>query len=326
MSKCEGLVLAGRRQFLRGAGFAVAGTAVAAVAPAPAKAAPPAARVQYPAGRLANIADLEVDVPKDVAYADADSPGVLLKLGTRVEGGAGPDGDVVAFSVLCPHKGFPLNYAKADRTLDCPAYNSEVHATRDMGFGELNNCYEDAELADTIMVVGANPLEAQTNCFLNHWIPNLRGTSIDEKKKEFPGEPVEQGRIVIVDPRRTVTVAACEAEAGADRVLHLAIEPGTDLVLFNGLFTHIVEKGWIDEDFIQASTVAAAAGGTRLIARPGVAVPERDHELTDFAAVVTANRTTLAECARITGLKEADIVRRRNGSPCRRPGKSAGAP
>ena len=190
-----------------------------------------------------------------------------------------------------------------------PAYNSEVHATRDMGVGELNNCYEDAELADTIMVVGANPLEAQTNYFLNHWIPNLRGTSIDKKKKEFPGEPVEQGRIVIVDPRRTVTVAACEAEAGADRVLHLAIEPGTDLVLFNGLLTHIVEKGWIDKDFIQASTVAAAAGGPQLIARPGAAVPERDHELTDFAAAVAANRTTLAECARITGLKEADIVK-----------------
>jgi len=26
-----------------------------------------------------------------------------------------------------------------------PAYNSEVHATRDMGVGELNNCYEDAD-------------------------------------------------------------------------------------------------------------------------------------------------------------------------------------
>ena len=35
-----------------------------------------------------------------------------------------------------------------------PAYNSEVHGTRDMGVGELNNCYEDAELADTIMAVG----------------------------------------------------------------------------------------------------------------------------------------------------------------------------
>ncbi len=190
-----------------------------------------------------------------------------------------------------------------------PAYNSEVHATRDMGVGELNNCYEDAELADTIMVVGANPLEAQTNYFLNHWIPNLRGASVDKKKKEFPGEAAEAGRIIIVDPRRTVTVAACEAEAGADHVLHLAIEPGSDLALFNGLLTYIVDKGWVDKDFIQASTASATAGGPQLLARPGAAVPERDHELTDFAAAVAANRTTLADCAKLTGLKEADIVK-----------------
>lgn len=37
-----------------------------------------------------------------------------------------------------------------------PAYNSEVHATRDMGVGELNNCYEDSELADTIVAIGTN--------------------------------------------------------------------------------------------------------------------------------------------------------------------------
>lgn len=42
-------------------------------------------------------------------------------------------------------------------------------------------------------------------------------------------------------------MAACEAEAEADRVLHLASEPGTDLVLFDGLLTHIVVKAaeWI---------------------------------------------------------------------------------
>ena len=64
-----------------------------------------------------------------------------------------------------------------------PAYNSEVHATRDMGVGELNNCYEDAELADTIVAVGTNALETQTNYFLNHWVPNLRGTSMDKKSR-----------------------------------------------------------------------------------------------------------------------------------------------
>ena len=75
-----------------------------------------------------------------------------------------------------------------------PAYNSEVHGTRDMGVGELNNCYEDAELADTIMAVGTNALETQTNYFLNHWVPNLRGTSSDKKKAEFGTEPIAPGQ------------------------------------------------------------------------------------------------------------------------------------
>ena len=70
-----------------------------------------------------------------------------------------------------------------------PAYNSEVHSTRDMGVGELNNCYEDAELADTIVATGCNSLETQTNYFLNHWIPNLRGTSVQKKQAQLPGEP-----------------------------------------------------------------------------------------------------------------------------------------
>jgi arsenite oxidase large subunit len=189
-----------------------------------------------------------------------------------------------------------------------PAYNSEVHATRDMGVGELNNCYEDAELADTIMVVGANSLEAQTNYFLNHWVPNLRGTSVDKKKAAFPGEAVGPAKIIIVDPRRTVTVAACELEAGKSNVLHLAIEPGTDLVLFNAMLTYIADKGWIDKDFIAASTLTAAGSGPDLIARPGDS-PAKGNELTDFVTALAANRTTLADAAKLTGLSEADIIK-----------------
>ncbi|WP_029356948.1 arsenate reductase (azurin) large subunit [Bosea sp. 117] len=165
-----------------------------------------------------------------------------------------------------------------------PAYNSEVHGSRDMGVGELNNCYEDAQLADTIVAVGTNALETQTNYFLNHWVPNLRGTSLDKKKAEFGSEPVDRGRIVIVDPRRTVTVNACEAEAGKENVLHLALNSGTDLALFNAWFTYAVEKGWIDKAFIGASTK-------------------------DFDKAVATNKTSIAEAAKITGLSEADIVK-----------------
>jgi arsenite oxidase large subunit len=186
-----------------------------------------------------------------------------------------------------------------------PAYNSEVHGSRDMGVPELNNCYEDAELADTIMVVGANPLETQTNYFLNHWIPNLRGATLEKKRAEFgPHEPVAPGRIVIVDPRRTPTVAACEAEAGKDNVLHLAVKSGTDLALLNALFTEIAAKGWIDRAFIEAHTngILDTSRGLGDVRSQFVAPP-----VSGFEQAVKANHMTIEQAAEITGLNPDDI-------------------
>jgi arsenite oxidase small subunit len=121
--KCSKLIALGRRQFLQGTAVAAAGAAAIA-SPAPAKAAPSAARLDYPSTRLANVSELVVDQPFDVLYPDADAPGVLLKLGRMVEGGAGPDGDVVGFTIICPHKGFPLGYVAEDRSLNCPGHYS----------------------------------------------------------------------------------------------------------------------------------------------------------------------------------------------------------
>jgi arsenite oxidase large subunit len=191
-----------------------------------------------------------------------------------------------------------------------PAYNSEVHATRDMGVGELNNCYEDAELADTIVAIGTNPLETQTNYFLNHWIPNLRGTSMGKKQEQLPDEPHAPGRIVIVDPRRTVTVNACEAEAGKENVLHLAVNSGTDLVLFNALLTYVFDQGWIDSDFVANHTTGLetpAQEAVMLPARPG---GETDRpQIYGLKDVVEANRTSIEDAAAITGLAADDIVK-----------------
>ena len=75
-----------------------------------------------------------------------------------------------------------------------------------------------------------------------------------EEAASSPASRIAPARIIIVDPRRTVTVNACEVEAGKDRVLHLAINSGTDLALFNAWLTYIAEKGWIDKAFIAAST------------------------------------------------------------------------
>jgi len=189
-----------------------------------------------------------------------------------------------------------------------PAYNSEVHGTRDMGVGELNNAYEDAELADTIFAVGTNALETQTNYFLNHWVPNLHGTSMGKKQELLPDEPHAPARIVIVDPRRTVTVNACEAEAGKDNVLHLQINSGTDLALFNALFTYIAEQGWVDRDFIEAATLRQPTDRPPLYPARGVSEANPGH-LTSFEGALEGSRMSVEEAAEITGLDPAAIVK-----------------
>ncbi len=166
-----------------------------------------------------------------------------------------------------------------------PAYNSEVHSTRDMGVDELNYSYSDYEVTDTIFLIGANPLETQTNLFLNHMMPGMRNGA----------------RVLVVDPRRTVTVNACEEVAGAENVMHLAINSGTDLALFNALFTEIADKGWVDADFIAASTIQG-----------DVAVPEdaqHPSALGSFEAARAACKLSLAEAAEICGVSAEDIAK-----------------
>ncbi|SDI98076.1 arsenate reductase (azurin) small subunit [Aliiruegeria lutimaris] len=126
--RCKKMVDVGRRQFLRGGAVAAAGAAVSTIAPAPAKAGPANAQLDYPSNKLANLSDLAVNEPMDIEYPDADSPGILLKLGEAVEGGAGPDNDIVAYSVLCPHKGWYLTYNGEDRSLNCPGHYSRFDA------------------------------------------------------------------------------------------------------------------------------------------------------------------------------------------------------
>ncbi len=123
-ARCDKLADSGRRRFLTGASVTVAGAAATAVMIPGAKAAPAAAWVAYPSNRLGNVHDLKVNEPFNVSYPDADAPGVLVKLGVRVPTGSGPDGDIVGFSTICPHKGFPLAYNKDDRTLNCPGHYS----------------------------------------------------------------------------------------------------------------------------------------------------------------------------------------------------------
>ena len=125
MKRCDKLVEVGRRQFLRGSVAAAAALPVAGLVATQAKAAAGGkALLDYPSAKLGNIADLKANAPAEVSYPDENAPGVLLKLGKPVEGGVGPDGDIVGFSTVCPHKGFPLTYNADRRTLNCPGHYS----------------------------------------------------------------------------------------------------------------------------------------------------------------------------------------------------------
>ncbi len=161
--------------------------------------------------------------------------------------------------------GFENNWAigrfffEGIRTSTCsihnrPAYNSEVHAAGDAGLAPLTNAYIDAQLADTILIVGANPYETQTNYFLNHMAKNLSGESLGLKEAGFPGEEVASGRMIVLDPRRTMTVATAEAAGGAENVLHLQIEPSTDILVLNAIGRVILERNWHDIGFIRKHT------------------------------------------------------------------------
>ncbi|MEL7471484.1 MAG: arsenate reductase (azurin) large subunit [Pseudomonadota bacterium] len=166
-----------------------------------------------------------------------------------------------------------------------PAYNSEVHSTRDMGIGELNYAYEDYGLTDTIFLIGANPLETQTNLFLNHMVPGMQNGA----------------KVVILDPRRTVTANACEDAAGKEHVLHLAINSGTDLALFNALFSYIADQGWVDGEFIAKSTFQGGEAVAEDTAHPCA--------LGSFDFAREACRMSTAEAAEVCGVPEADIVK-----------------
>jgi len=92
--------------------------------------------------------------------------------------------------------------------------------------------YTDFDVTDAIFLVGHNMASTQTVLW-SRVLDRLDG----------PSPP----KLVVVDPRRT------QAAKRAD--VHLAPRPGTNLPLLNGILRIIIERGWIDSDFIRDHTV-----------------------------------------------------------------------
>jgi len=93
-------------------------------------------------------------------------------------------------------------------------------------------CYEDIDHTDCLFIAGSNTAFA-------HPIIYRR---IEDAKANNPNL-----KIIVVDPRRTDTAQAAD--------LHLAILPGTDVALFNGMLHVMLWEGLLDMAYINAHTV-----------------------------------------------------------------------
>jgi assimilatory nitrate reductase catalytic subunit len=92
-------------------------------------------------------------------------------------------------------------------------------------------CYDDVNHAGCIFIVGSNTAFAHPVLFRR----------IEDAKKANPAM-----KIIVADPRRTDTVELAD--------LFLPIQPGTDVMLFNGMLHIMLWEGWINHDFINTHT------------------------------------------------------------------------
>ncbi|HYP03314.1 MAG TPA: molybdopterin-dependent oxidoreductase, partial [Cyanobium sp.] len=98
-------------------------------------------------------------------------------------------------------------------------------------------CYDDLDIADTVLLIGTNTAECH---------PVLFQRLLKRKRNQK-----DALRIVVVDPRATATSDAAD--------LHLAIRPGTDLALLHGIGHLLLEKGAVATAFVERSTEGFAA-------------------------------------------------------------------
>lgn len=91
-------------------------------------------------------------------------------------------------------------------------------------------CYEDLDQADCVLFAGSNMAYAHPVLFRRLEVAKA------ERSQKW----------IVVDPRRTDTAAMAD--------LHLAIQPGTDVALFNAMLHHLIWEDLIDQDYIAART------------------------------------------------------------------------
>jgi assimilatory nitrate reductase catalytic subunit len=148
-------------------------------------------------------------------------------------------------------KGF-VGSANVDTNSRLCMASSVAGHRRAFGADTVPGCYEDLDEADLLVLVGSNAAWCH---------PVLYQRMLVNKQQRG-------SRIVVIDPRRTDTVA--------DDDLFLGLKPGTDSALFSGLLVYLADRGVLDRDYIErhtagfedavarARSMAGSAGATAL--------------------------------------------------------------
>tara|TARA_R110002072_G_scaffold90500_7_gene202454 strand:- start:1257 stop:4007 length:2751 start_codon:yes stop_codon:yes gene_type:complete len=127
-------------------------------------------------------------------------------------------------------KGF-IGSANIDTNSRLCMSSSVAGHKRAFGSDTVPNCYDDIDHAELIVLIGAN----------SAWCHPVLFQRIHRAKENNPVL-----NVVVIDPRKTNT---CDI---AD--LHLAINSGTDLTLFNGLLTYLAQHKKLDRHYIDSYT------------------------------------------------------------------------
>jgi len=92
-------------------------------------------------------------------------------------------------------------------------------------------CYDDVKHAQCLFIVGSNAA----------WAHPILFRRIEDARASNPGM-----KVIVADPRRTDTAGMAD--------LFLPLQPGSDVMLFNGMLHLMLWEGWTDAEYIAAHT------------------------------------------------------------------------
>ncbi len=130
-------------------------------------------------------------------------------------------------------KGF-IGSANIDTNSRLCMASSVAGHKRAFGTDTVPGVYEDLEQADLVVMVGSNLA----------WCHPVLYQRLQAARKE------RGSKVIVIDPRRTATAETAD--------MHLPLQPGSDIALFNGLMAWLSREGKFDDAFIAGHTTGMA--------------------------------------------------------------------